>query len=112
MDNRMRKSAIAYIAFCISFGLGLLIFLSIQDYHHLIALPGVQLSNVLLGVVFLSALAAIAESQSLALDENKAISIAFAISFSTLLVYGLAAAAWVSFCTVFFSVVEDRKSVV
>ncbi len=102
----MKKSAVVYIAFCITLGIGLLIFLTIQEINYLSQYSIPEVRNIILGVAFLSVLAAIAESQSLALDENKAISIAFAISFSALLIYGLAAAAWVSFCTVFFSVVD------
>ena len=102
----MRKTAVIYIAFCISLGLGLLVFLSIRDFNYLSATLGRRVADIIPGILFLSALAAIAESQSFAIDENKALSIAFAISFSALIIYGLAAAAWVAFCTVFFSVVD------
>lgn len=74
----------------------------------LLALFSWNESQVLLrywpGILFLGLLSVIAESQSLAVDDNKAISIAFAIDISALLLYGLAPAAWVSFATAFFAV--------
>jgi hypothetical protein len=104
----MKKSAIAYIILCIIVGMGLLIFHCYDDFTRFINDPliGQDIWNIVIGILFLSVLAAIAESQSLSIDGNKAISIAFAICFSALLVYGFAAAAIVSFCTIFFSVVD------
>lgn len=60
--------------------------------------------GVLLGIAILSVLGAIAESQSLSIDGNKAISISFAIAISALLMFGYAPAAWVAFFTIIFSV--------
>ena len=84
----MRKTAVIYIAFCISLGLGLLVFLSIRDFNYLSAVLGRRAADIIPGILFLSALAAIAESQSFAIDESKALSIAFAVSFSALIIYG------------------------
>ncbi len=79
-------------------GLGLLLWLTVRDAE--------QLGTVIFGVIFFSILGVIAESQSLAIDENKALSIAFAIDISALLMFGLTAAAWVSFYTAFFSIMD------
>lgn len=94
----MRKTAAVYISFCILAGLGSLVFLTVLEWD--------ILSSILPGVIFFSILGVIAESQSLAIDEDKAISIAFAIDISALLLFGLSAAVWVSFCTAFFSVMD------
>ena len=94
----MRKSALVYIYLCIVGGLGLLAYLSVRDFATLRLIPAAVLYLAVLGVV--------AESQSLAIDENKALSIAFAIDISALLLFGLAAAAWVSFATAFFSIMD------
>lgn len=94
----MRKTAAVYNYICILAGLGLLVFLTVRDAE--------LLGSVIIGVVFFSVLGVIAESQSLAIDEDKAISIAFAIDISALLLFGLAGAAWVSFCTAFFSIMD------
>ncbi|NLO36096.1 MAG: HD-GYP domain-containing protein [Clostridiaceae bacterium] len=94
----MRKTATAYNILCILAGLGSLTYLTVRDADHL----GLYVA----GIVFFSLLGVIAESQSLAIDEDKAISIAFAIDISALLLFGLTAAAWVSFCTAFFSVMD------
>ncbi len=96
----MKKAAIIYISLCIVAALGLLVGISVQQSDTLLPI------NIIGGVLFLSVLGVIAESQSLAIDENKAISIAFAIDISALLLFGLAAGAWVSFCTAFFSVMD------
>ncbi|MEA4888935.1 MAG: HD-GYP domain-containing protein [Clostridiaceae bacterium] len=96
----MRKTAAVYLFVCITAGLGALVGLTITQSATLAQ------SEVLGGVLFLSILGVIAESQSLAIDENKAISIAFAIDISALLLFGLAPAVWVSFCTAFFSVMD------
>lgn len=97
----MRKPAAIYIAFCILAGLGSLVFLTVHDFE--------ILRTIYPGVLFFSVLGVVAESQSLAIDENKAISIAFAIDICALLLFGLAGAAWVSFCTAFFSIMDfDR----
>ena len=85
----MRKPAAVYIFFCILAGLGSLVFLTIHDYD--------VFRTILPGVIFFSVLGVVAESQSLAIDEHKAISIAFAIDICALLLFGLAGAAWVSF---------------
>ena len=99
----MRKSATAYISFSILLGFGLFICLCINDSN--LAIDS-KFSNteVYVGVIILSILGAIAESLSMAVDENKAISISFAIDISALLLFGLAPAAIVAFCTVFFSI--------
>ena len=94
----MRKSALVYIYLCIVGGLGLLAYLTVRDFAILRLIPGAVLYLAVLGVV--------AESQSLAIDEDKALSIAFAIDISALLLFGLAAAAWVSFATAFFSIMD------
>lgn len=94
----MRKVAAVYNVICILTGMGALVYLTIRDAQ--------LLGSVIAGVIFFAVLGVIAESQSLAIDENKAISIAFAIDISALLLFGLAAAAWVSFCTAFFSVMD------
>ena len=94
----MKKTATAYNIICILAGLGSLAYLTVRDAAHL--------GFYVAGVVFFSLLGVIAESQSLAIDEDKAISIAFAIDISALLLFGLTAAAWVSFCTAFFSIMD------
>ena len=94
----MKKIAKTYNAVCIITGMGLLLWLTIRDAQ--------QISGMMFGIIFFSVLGVIAESQSLAIDENKALSIAFAIDISALLMFGLTAAAWVSFCTAFFSVMD------
>ena len=99
----MRKSATAYISFSILLGFGLFIYLCIND-PHLVIDPRFSNAEIFIGVIILSILGAIAESLSMAVDENKAISISFAIDISALLLFGLAPAAIVAFCTVFFSV--------
>ncbi len=100
----MKKSAIIYIVVCSIIGLGLLFYISWIDFQNAINLNGFDsLRDMLLGITFLSVLAVIAESQSIAVDQNKAISIAFAISFSALLIYGMAAAAWVAIISLLFS---------
>ena len=82
-------------------GIGLLIALTILQRQVIAA-------NIL-GILFLAVLGIIAESQGLAIDEDRAISIAFAIDISALLMFGLAPAAWVSFCTAFFSIVVNSE---
>lgn len=94
----MKRIATVYMTLCIGSGLGVLAWLTVIEIETLVSVLG--------GVVFFSVLGVIAESQSLAVDENKAISIAFAIDISALLLFGAAAAAWVSFCTAFFSVMD------
>lgn len=97
----MRKTASIYITLCIVAGLGALFIFTFLQREIIL--------SVIAGVLFLSVLGVIAESQSLAIDENKAISIAFAIDISALLLFGLAPALWVSFCTAFFSIMDfDR----
>ena len=94
----MRKTASIYIAICIIAGLGALFVFTFLQRE--------TLWSVVLGVLFLSVLGVVAESQSLAIDEDKAISIAFAIDISALLLFGLAPALVVSFCTAFFSIMD------
>lgn len=94
----MKQSTSAYVTLEITLGLSLLLSLSIWEYH--------SLQANLVGVVFLALLGVVAESQSLAIDDNKAISIAFAIDISALFMFGLASAAWVSFATAFFSIMD------
>ena len=97
----MRKTASIYITLCIVAGLGALFVFTFLQREIIL--------SVIAGVLFLSVLGVVAESQSLAIDENKAISIAFAIDISALLLFGLAPALWVSFCTAFFSIMDfDR----
>ncbi len=94
----MKRAAYIYIFLCIAAGMGLLAHLTMQE---------LQLMRSIIGAVFyLGLLGVIAESQSLAIDDDKALSIAFAIDISALLLFGLAPAAWVSFCTAFFSVMD------
>ena len=94
----MRKTASIYIATCIITGLGALFVFTFLQRDILM--------SVITGVLFLSILGVVAESQSLAIDEDKAISIAFAIDISALLLFGLAPALFVSFCTAFFSIMD------
>lgn len=94
----MRKTASIYIAICIIAGLGALFVFTFLQRE--------TLWSVVTGVLFLSILGVVAESQSLAIDEDKAISIAFAIDISALLLFGLAPALVVSFCTAFFSIMD------
>lgn len=94
----MRKTASIYIALCIIAGLGALFVFTFLQRE--------TLWSVITGVLFLSILGVVAESQSLAIDEDKAISIAFAIDISALLLFGLAPALVVSFCTAFFSIMD------
>lgn len=96
--SSMRKTASVYILLSILAGLGLLVYLTIQQAP--------QIRPHLFAILYLALLGVIAESQSLAIDEEKAISIAFAIDISALLLFGLAPAALVSFCTAFFSVMD------
>ena len=94
----MKKITCIYIYLCIAAGLGLLLYLTVQE---------LQLMRSVIGaVIYLGLLGVVAESQSLAIDDDKALSIAFAIDISALLLFGLAPAAWVSFCTAFFSVMD------
>lgn len=65
-----------------------------------------SIGGYLAGIVFMSMLGVVAESQSVAIDESKAISIAVAINLSALLIYGITAAAIVAFATAFFSVMD------
>lgn len=65
-----------------------------------------SIGGYLAGIAFMSVLGAVAESQSVAIDESKAISIAVAINLSALLIYGITAAAIVAFATAFFSVMD------
>jgi len=64
------------------------------------------LKSIFTGVLFMSLLGAVAESQSVAIDETKAISIAVAINLSALLIFGLTAAVLVAFATALFSVMD------
>lgn len=98
VDLRMKKTAAAYIILCVASGLGLMVYLSFQPDANL------NQTGVLLGIAILSVLGAIAESLSLSIDGNKAISISFAIAISALLMFGYAPAAWVAFFTIIFSV--------
>lgn len=94
----MRKAAKIYILLCILAGMGALIYLTVRD--------AAQLKPMWAGILFFTVLGVIAESQSVAIDEDKALSIAFAIDIAALLLFGLTAAVWVSFCTAFFSVMD------
>ncbi len=97
----MRKSVASYMVFCILLGMGSLVFLTVRDFQ--------SLKSMFVEVLFFSLLGVIAESQSLAIDENKAISISFAIGVIALLLFGLVGAAWVAFSMAFFSVMDyDR----
>lgn len=94
----MRKTLQIYIAVTILSGFGLLAGLTAMRISML--LP------ILSGVAFLAVLGVVAESQGIAIDNDKAISISFAINISALLLFGLAPAAWVSFATAFFAIVD------
>lgn len=94
----MRRTLQIYVAVIILIGFGLLAGLT--------ALHISELSLIMTGIVFLAVLGVIAESQGIAIDNDKAISISFAINISALMLFGLAPAAWVSFATAFFAIVE------
>ncbi len=94
----MRRALQAYIAVIILAGLGLMAGLTFVRASVLL--------SILSGVIFLAVLGVIAESQGIAIDNDKAISISFAINISALLLFGLAPAAWVSFATAFFAIVD------
>ncbi|MDD4681783.1 MAG: HD-GYP domain-containing protein [Eubacteriales bacterium] len=94
----MKRATQIYLFFIISAGLAILAYYTLSDIQHMI--------QILAGVLFMALLGAVAESQSVAIDESKAISIAVAINLSALLIYGAAGAAWVAFATAFFSVMD------
>lgn len=94
----MKRATKIYLYIIIAAGIGTMLSMIILNIDSLRA--------VLTGVIFMSALGAAAESQSVAIDETKAISIAVAVNLSTLLVYGLTAAIMVAFATALFSVMD------
>ncbi len=105
MTGTMNRSLRIYIALTVLTGIGLLLGLTLLHLDEV--LP------VITGILFLAVLAVIAESQGIAIDNDKAISISFAINISALLLFGIVPAAWVSFATAFFAVVDagqGRKS--
>ncbi|NCC47872.1 MAG: hypothetical protein EOM13_02315, partial [Clostridia bacterium] len=65
----MKKAGTVYLLICIAAGIGLLIQQTVLNLN--------QLSTILPAVLYFSFLAVIAESQGLAIDDDKAISIAF-----------------------------------
>lgn len=97
--NDVKKAGTVYLLICIAAGIGLLIQQTVLNLN--------QLYTILPAVLYFSFLAVIAESQGLAIDDDKAISIAFAIDISALLLFGLPAAVLVSFSTAFFSVMDS-----
>ncbi|NLW10651.1 MAG: hypothetical protein GX028_01370, partial [Clostridiaceae bacterium] len=94
----MKRATRIFLFIIISAGLAILAYYTLSDISHI--------AQIFTGVIFMSALGAVAESQSVAIDENKAISIAVAINLSALLIYGSAGAVWVAFATAFFSVMD------
>jgi hypothetical protein len=94
----MSRALKVYVAVIILSGIGLLAGLTVLRISELIP--------ILSGIVFLAILGVIAESQGIAIDNDKAISISFAINISALLLFGLVPAAWVSFATAFFATVD------
>ncbi len=98
MSETKNRSLKVYIYLIIIIGFALLLGLTFTRLDTLVP--------VLPGVAFLAFLAVIAESQGIAIDDDKAISISFAINISALLLFGITAAAWVSFATAFFAIVD------
>lgn len=94
----MKRATQIYLIIIIGAGLTILAYYTLSDTSHMF--------QILTGIIFMSILGAVAESQSVAIDENKAISIAVAINLSALLIYGSAGAVWVAFATAFFSVMD------
>lgn len=94
----MKTMTRIYLMLIILAGMGLLVTASIVQADYMLQIVG--------GVVILGVFGVVAESQSVAIDDNKAISIAVAVNIGALLLYGLEAAAWVAFFTAFFSIMD------
>lgn len=101
MSSIVNRGLRTYIYLTITAGFALLLGLTFTQFETLVP--------VLPSVLFLAVLAVIAESQGIAIDNDKAISISFAINISALLLFGIAAAAWVSFATAFFAIVDAGR---
>lgn len=101
LQEYVKKTGTIYLLVCIAAGIGLMVQQTVLNIS--------PLSTILPAVLYFSLLAVIAESQGLAIDDDKAISISFAIDISALLLFGLPAAVWVSFSTAFFSVMDSGR---